>query len=85
MQIEPAMSHKALVTPGYLSMNADDKSNADEKSSLLPDDATYKLPPKDTFLIAYFILFLHGVGHLAPWNFFITATAVSACVKAVYL
>ena len=70
------MSQKALFGPGYDSMNSD------EKSSLLPDDTISKPPPKDTFLVAYFIFFLHGIGHLAPWNFFITATAVSACVRA---
>jgi equilibrative nucleoside transporter 1/2/3 len=29
--------------------------------------------PADTCRLAYCIFFLHGVGHLLPWNFFITA------------
>lgn len=32
--------------------------------------------PVDTFHLAYLIFFLHGVGHLLPWNFFITAQLV---------
>ena len=34
-------------------------------------------PPADTCLLAYIILYLQGVGHLLPWNFFITANKVS--------
>ena len=33
-------------------------------------------PPADTCLLAYIILYLQGVGHLLPWNFFITANKV---------
>lgn len=40
------------------------------------------------FLLTYFILYLHGIGHLLPWNMFITAHSVScscwggmACIK----
>jgi equilibrative nucleoside transporter 1/2/3 len=29
--------------------------------------------PRDTCRLAYCFFFLHGVGHLLPWNFFITA------------
>lgn len=32
-----------------------------------------KDPPPDTCFLAYIILYLHGIGHLLPWNFFITA------------
>ena len=32
--------------------------------------------PKDTCLLTYIIFYLHGIGHLLPWNFFITATQV---------
>ena len=32
--------------------------------------------PKDTCHLAYIIFYLHGIGHLLPWNFFITATLV---------
>ena len=32
--------------------------------------------PADTCRLAYCIFFLHGVGHLLPWNFFITAQLV---------
>lgn len=30
-------------------------------------------PPIDMCMLTYLIFFLHGVGHLLPWNFFITA------------
>ena len=30
-------------------------------------------PPADTCLFTYLILYLQGIGHLLPWNFFITA------------
>ena len=33
--------------------------------------------PVDTCYLTYIILYLHGVGHLLPWNFFITAHEVS--------
>ena len=33
--------------------------------------------PSDTCRLAYCVFFLHGVGHLLPWNFFITAQLVS--------
>ena len=39
-----------------------------------------KGPPKDTFNLTYIIFYLHGIGHLLPWNFFITATDVCVCV-----
>ena len=34
-------------------------------------------PPSDLCHATYFIFFLMGVGHLLPWNFFITAQNVS--------
>lgn len=34
-------------------------------------------PPRDKFNIIYFILLLHGIGTLMPWNMFITAKSVS--------
>ena len=34
-------------------------------------------PPPDTLWLTYIILYIHGVGHLLPWNFFITAYDVS--------
>jgi equilibrative nucleoside transporter 1/2/3 len=30
-------------------------------------------PPRDKFLIVYFIILIHGMGTLMPWNMFITA------------
>lgn len=33
--------------------------------------------PEDRCQLAYVIFFLHGIGHLLPWNFFITAQPVS--------
>lgn len=34
-------------------------------------------PPRDKLNIIYFILLLHGIGTLMPWNMFITANSVS--------
>lgn len=31
------------------------------------------------FMLTYIILFVHGIGHLLPWNMFITAHQVSGC------
>lgn len=31
-------------------------------------------PPRDRFRIIFFILILHGIGTLTPWNMFITAS-----------
>lgn len=33
-------------------------------------------PPRDKFNIIFFILLLHGIGTLMPWNMFITAKSV---------
>lgn len=33
--------------------------------------------PEDRCRLAYVIFFVHGIGHLLPWNFFITAQPVS--------
>ena len=46
----------------------------DEKELLL------RKPPRDTCWLAYMIFFLHGIGHLLPWNFFITAKQVKIIV-----
>ncbi len=35
------------------------------------------VPPPDRCMFTYMIFFLHGIGHLLPWNFFITANLVS--------
>lgn len=37
--------------------------------------------PKDSCHLAYIIFYLHGIGHLLPWNFFITATQVWEIIK----
>lgn len=34
-------------------------------------------PPRDRLNIIYFILLLHGIGTLMPWNMFINAISVS--------
>lgn len=34
-------------------------------------------PPHDRFNIIFFILLIHGVGTLTPWNMFINAKDVS--------
>ncbi|XP_019850795.1 PREDICTED: equilibrative nucleoside transporter 1-like [Amphimedon queenslandica] len=41
----------------------------DEKDPLLQKERI----PKDVFYLTYIILFIHGIGHLLPWNMFITA------------
>lgn len=33
--------------------------------------------PKDTCYLTYMIFYLHGIGNILPWNFFITAKLVS--------
>jgi len=35
-------------------------------------------PPRDKHNILFFILILHGIGTLTPWNMFITAKSVSS-------
>ena len=40
--------------------------------------------PADTCRLAYCIFFLHGVGHLLPWNFFITAQLVRTAAVLLY-
>ena len=46
----------------------------EERHPLLLGQGT---PPADACLLTYIILYLQGVGHLLPWNFFITASEVS--------
>jgi len=36
--------------------------------------------PPDRCMSTYLIFFLHGIGHLLPWNFFITAHLVMLCL-----
>lgn len=38
-------------------------------------------PPRDRLKIIYFILLLHGIGTLMPWNMFINALSVSLFVE----
>ena len=55
------------------------ESIADESTSPLlsgPSSPSRK-PPPDWCFTTYIIFYLLGVGHLLPWNFFITAKAVS--------
>ncbi|KAK7603013.1 hypothetical protein V9T40_003012 [Parthenolecanium corni] len=41
-------------------------------------------PPKDRFLFVYFIILIHGMGTLMPWNMFITAqTFVEVNISAL--
>lgn len=47
-----------------------------ETSPLVPAHSPTRRPPSDKFFITYFIFYLLGVGHLLPWNFFITAGKV---------
>ena len=49
-----------------------------ESSPLL---STSNFDPVDTCHLAYIIFYLHGVGHLLPWNFFITATQVGVTLR----
>lgn len=34
-------------------------------------------PPRDRFNLVFFVLLLHGIGTLTPWNMFITAKGVN--------
>jgi solute carrier family 29 (equilibrative nucleoside transporter), member 1/2/3 len=34
-------------------------------------------PPTDKYRLVFFILVIHGIGTLMPWNMFITAKSVS--------
>ena len=45
-----------------------------EQSPLLSSEDSV---PKDTCYLTYVIFYLHGIGNILPWNFFITATQVS--------
>jgi hypothetical protein len=56
-----------------MDMMNDDEA-LEEKEPLVK---TPEKPIKDWFYLTYFILFLHGIGHLLPWNMFITAHEVS--------
>lgn len=49
-----------------------------KKSALTMDRAVLEInPPRDKLNIIFFILLLHGVGTLMPWNMFINARDVS--------
>ena len=51
-----------------------------ERSPLLSSEENV---PKDTCHLTYMIFYLHGIGNILPWNFFITAKEVSqysACI-----
>lgn len=40
-------------------------------------------PPVDVCYSTYLIFYIHGIGHLLPWNFFITAKSVKLqCLSA---
>ncbi|KAK5966429.1 Equilibrative Nucleoside Transporter [Trichostrongylus colubriformis] len=43
-----------------------------ERTAFLNNMKQVPTPPKDKFLLVYFIAMLHGVGVLMPWNMFIT-------------
>lgn len=43
---------------------------------LVPSSPSRNRPPSDWCYTTYFIFYLLGVGHLLPWNFFITANQV---------
>ena len=48
-----------------------------ETSALLNGErVSQSTPPADVCYSTYFILYIHGIGHLLPWNFFITAKSV---------
>jgi hypothetical protein len=49
-----------------------------DRSPLLSEEE-----PKDTCHLTYIIFYLHGIGHLLPWNFFITATQVRTGGRSV--
>ena len=46
-----------------------------EQSPLLSTSVDSAVP-KDTCYLTYMIFYLHGIGNILPWNFFITAKEV---------
>ena len=57
------------------SIGNDGYSGSSERSPLLLRPSEIK-EPKDTCHLTYMIFYLHGIGNILPWNFFITATQV---------
>jgi hypothetical protein len=53
----------------------------DERSPLLSSEDS--CVPKDTCYLTYMIFYLHGIGNILPWNFFITATQVSHILSGI--
>ena len=47
-----------------------------ENQPLLFGRGPSKSPPSDMCFATYLIFYIYGVGHLLPWNFFITANKV---------
>lgn len=51
---------------------------SNEKQGMTMERATLEInPPRDRLNIIFFILLLHGIGTLMPWNMFINAISVS--------
>lgn len=60
------------LTPAWEGRNLpDDELNF--KSMTMDRAKLETQPPRDRFRIIFFILILHGIGTLMPWNMFITA------------
>ncbi len=56
------------------SLQGHEGPNSIESVPLIPPAKSE--PPPDRCMFTYMIFFLHGIGHLLPWNFFITANMV---------
>lgn len=76
----PEKREPVRLTPAWEATNVpDDELNF---RNINMEDAHLQLhPPKDRWNMVYFVLLLHGVGILMPWNMFITAKSVSTSTK----
>ena len=65
---------EAEADPAAPSQLADESGDALLNASTTASDAATRPQPHDRYHLAFFILYLQGVGCLFPWNAFITKT-----------
>ena len=70
LDLEP----EAEADPAAPSQLADESGDALLNASTTASDAATRPQPHDRYHLAFFILYLQGVGCLFPWNAFITKT-----------